>query len=377
MAFSRQDQYSAPMEEFERTRQNAYSHGLEKIYALENVDIRSVRKIESSAAPKKIQSKKITRKNTSPVTEQLELPLGLPFQRKMDLFIFNEPLQVVGFSKRVESWLLGLGKRCIADLLDSNRESIIELRGIGQGHLDEINQKLQSYLEEHLVDDASKKFNIVSWLKTLVGDLEPKKCAVLMNAFQLPIILPLTPAENAEVRKLSAENRNLWVEDALALCRLPTKIEQVKTDLHQITHCLIQPWLQKHMGIARKEELEERLLKLSGFYPHLDQTLRFVSTAFCEDQFLLSAFLNTVEERVYCDSFKTAKAFQMVIETTRSYFYNDHLHYPLKSLVELVSRELATQWQGFEEPFIERSLRHSSNFRVRKGPSEQLIVKLS
>lgn len=377
MAFSRQDQYSASLDEFERTRQNAYSHGLEKIYALENVDIRSIRKIGSSSSPTKIQSKKVSRKNTSPSLEQPEFSFGLPFQRKIEPFIFREPLQVIGFSKRVESWLLGLGKRFIGDLLDSNRESIIDFKGIGQGHLDEINEKLQCYLDEHLIEDASQKFNIVSWLKTLVGDLEAKKCTVLMNAFQLPVLLPLTPAENAEVRKLSPENRSLWVEDALALCRLPTKIEQVKSDMQLIAHCLVKPWLQKHMGIAREEELEECLLKLSGFYPHLEQTLDFVSKAFFEDQFPLLAFLSPAEEGLYCDSPNTAQAFHEVIETTRTYFYKDHLHYPLHSLIEWINRELATKWQGFSDDFIERSLRLSSCFRVRKGPFEQLIVKLS
>lgn len=375
MAFSRH--YLAPLDEFERAHQSAYSHGFEEIYALKNVDIRSIRKIEASPPPKKVNSKKISRKCKSPLFEQLELPFGSPFQTKVDLFIYKEPLQVVGFSKRVESWLLSLGKRFIGDLLDDKRESILDLKGIGQGHLDEVNEKLQWYLEEHLIEDAPQKFNSVSWLKTLVGDLESKKCAVLMNAFQLPLLLPLTPAENAEVRKLSIENRNLWVEDALALCRLPTKIEQAKADMQQLAQTLIKPWLQKRTGIAREEELEECLLKLSSFYPHLDQTLDFVSKAFFEDAFILSASLNPVEEELYCNSPETAQAFHEVIETTRSYFYKDHLHYPLHSLIEWVSRELATKWQGFEDAFIERALRLSSSFRVRKGPHEQLTVKLS
>lgn len=157
MAFSRQDQYSTPLDDFERTRQNAYSHGLEKIYALENVDIRSIRKIGTSTAPAKPQPKKNSRNYSHSRFEQLELPFDFPFKKTMDLLVYREPLQVIGFSKRIESWLLGLGKRVVGDLLESDRQSIIRLKGIGQGHLDEINEKLQSYLDQHVNKDSIQK----------------------------------------------------------------------------------------------------------------------------------------------------------------------------------------------------------------------------
>lgn len=379
MAFSRQDQYSysTPLDDFERTRQNAYSHGFEKIYALENVDIRSVRKITSFAAPTKLSSRKISKTDSQSSLPQLEFPFEFPFNRKMDQFVFQEPLQVIGFSKRVESWLLAQDKKVIGDLLENDRQSIIPLKGIGQGHLDEIHEKLKNYLEVQADEDAGSKFNIVSWLKTLIGDLEAKKCTVLLQAFNLPSPLPLTPAENAEVRKLSNEIRTLWIEESLSLCRTPLKMEQIEKDVQQIVEIYIKPWISKHLGIARLQEVEEYLLKLSAFYPHFDQALSFVSKVFFDGQFPFAPYLNLAEESLYCDSHENMQAFTEVIEVAQTYFYQDHLHYPLDSLVGWMSNEFAKKWQGFADNFIERALRLSSSFRVRKDFSGQLIVKLS
>lgn len=376
MAFSQRDLYSTAFDEFEHTYQHSYSHGLEKIYALENVDIRSVRKIENPAGlSAKIQTKKITRKQPKLAVEQLELPFGFPFQKTIEPFIFREPIQVLGFTKRVEGWLLGLEKVTIGDLLDNTRQSILPLTGIGQGHLDEICSKLYSYLEQNYLE--TPKLDFVSWTKTVMGDLEAKKSAVLLEAFELPALVHLSPAESAEVRKLTSENRVKWIEEALVKCQSPQKMLQVHSDMHHMAEHHLKPWLHMRVGMATLDELQECLFKLSGCYPYLQQNLTFFSTIYFQGHFPLEPFLTPVEDELYCDTCETAKSYQSVIETARTYFYRDHLHYPLDSLVGLISRELAQKWEGFADTFIERALRLSSCFRVRKGPSEQLIVKLS
>lgn len=378
MAFSQTDLYTSHYDEFEHTHQNSYSHGLEKIYALEHVDIRSVRKIESPPVLNtKIPLRKSSAQQVDLVDDQLALPFGFPFEKKLEPFIYREPIQVLGFTKRVESWLLTLGKYTLGDLLDSSKQSLIPLTGIGQGHQDEIRQKVLHYLQQNLPKALEVKINFDSWAKALFGDLEPKKCAVLFDAFELPLLTPLSPAESAEVRKLSPENRKIWLEEALESCQTPSKAEQIECDILQLVEVYIKPWLSLRHGIAHIDEIEEYLLKLSGFYAHTPQMLAFFSETYFDGLFPLGRYLHQVEKELYCDSTPTALAFETVISKAQSYFYKDLLYYPLDSLNGLLERELAKNWTGYPDLFIERALRVSSRFRVRKGPSEQLVVKLS
>ncbi len=129
-------------------------------------------------------------------------------------------------------------------------------------------------------------------------------------------------------------------------------------------------------GLATQSELEECLLKLSGFHPHLQGMLHLLSTLYFDEKFPFAPFLEQVDEELYADAIPTAAAYQSVIETAHSYFYKETLYYPLESLVGLIARELASKWQGYADSFIERALRICNSFRVRKAESEKLIVRL-
>jgi hypothetical protein len=59
----------------EREAQNAYTHGFEAIYALEQVDVSTIRPM----GPKKAKEESVPKKGKAPVPLQLELPLGERF----------------------------------------------------------------------------------------------------------------------------------------------------------------------------------------------------------------------------------------------------------------------------------------------------------
>lgn len=52
----------------------------------------------------------------------------------------------------------------------------------------------------------------------------------MLEAFELPALVHLSPAESAEVRKLTSENRVKWMEEALAKCQSSQKTLQVHFD---------------------------------------------------------------------------------------------------------------------------------------------------
>lgn len=377
MSFLQNELYNTP-DSFELVPHASYSHGLEKIYGtLETIDIRSIRKISSAPALSLLpQPKKQFKIETAPASNQLEFNTEPFFRKSLEPFVFREPIQVLGFSRRIEKWLSDQGKFILADLLERDQETVVPLKGIGQGHFDEITNKLLNYLRGQSADET-QKINFTSWLKTLIASLEPKKCALLCEIFDLPTVLPLTPAETAELRKLSKEKRAELIQEAMHEVCTPLKKEQVTSDMRDLTRIFIKPWLYKRTGISNRHELYDHLLKLSGMHPNLEGILAFISSAYFEKTFILEPFLYTVNEGLYCYDSETKEAYQDVMKTAASYFYKPDLYYPLEALVSWIKREFAKNWQGFADNFIERTIRLSSSFRVRKDPSEQLIVKLS
>ncbi|MBA3602424.1 MAG: hypothetical protein H0W50_02000 [Parachlamydiaceae bacterium] len=378
MAFSQQEVCISAFDTFESTYQRSYSHGLEKIYALENVDIRSVRKI-SAPTPFRLEnhSKKVTSKPSKRIIEQLEFCFEATFQQVLAPFIFREPVQVLCLTKKIEKYLFDQDKLTVGDLLEDDKQTLIPLKSLGQGHLDEIVTKLHNYLEEFATTKNSPRIEFTSWMKTLVADLDAKKCAVLLETFQLPPLVPLSPSENAEIRKLTNEKCNQWIKEAMSECRTPSKKQQLNSDLQNITNVYLKPWLRKRGSIASVAEVHEYLLKLSGDHPHAIQILEFISHVYFDQKFPFAVALLEIDEELYCDSTETADIYNSIIKTTFSYFYKDDLHYPLDSLIKWISYEHAKKWQGFSDNFIERILRLSSNFRVRKNGANQLTVKLS
>lgn len=377
MAFSQREVCTTAFDAFENIYQRSYSHGLEKIYALENIDVRSIRKISSPSAVRTASNSKKITKPYKQKSEQLELPFVGPFQTKLTPFIFREPIQVLGLNKRIEKWLIDQEKVCLTNLLEDDKQTLVHLKGIGQGHLDEITDKLLNYLEENSPSDESPKIDFTSWMKTFLADLDPKKCAVLLETFQLPPLTLLSPAESAEIRKLTHEKRAQWLEETTQDCCTQTKIDLIKTDLKEISDLFIKPWLRKRGGIASLSEMQDYLLKLGGLYSHTSQVLDFISDVFFDQKFPFALYLFPVEEELYCDSLETAETYHSIIQTVYTYFYNDNLHYPLDFLVRWIRYEYAKKWQGFADNFIERILRLSCKVRVRKNTSEQLTVRLS
>lgn len=372
-----QNEFYNTSEPFELVPHASYSHGLEKIYGtFETIDIRSVRKISSTAPSLGTQSKKLFKIQPALTSNQLEFDLGPFFRKTLDSFVLREPIQVLGFSRRIEKWLLDQGKFTIADLLENDTQTVAPLKGIGQGHFDEISVKLQNYLNAQSCDQTAK-IDFTSWLKTLIAHIEPKKSALLLETFDLPSLLPLTPAEIADLRKLSKGKCSELIGEAILEISTCTTREQIFSDMQDLTNIFIKPWLHKRTGISNRHELCDYLSKLSGLHPNLEGILKFMSSIYFEHFFVLEPFLYTTRDGLYCCDSDTEKAYSEVVNTTLSYFYKPDIYYPLEALISWISREFTKKWHCFPNNFIERSIRLCTEFRVRKAHSEQLIVKLS
>jgi hypothetical protein len=354
---------------------------LEKIYALENVDIRSVRKIEFNPHQHNPEHNAEfiddgLLDSESQESQQSEFDFVHSESIRLEPFILREPIQVLGLSRRIEALLIAQQKRFIKDLLAKDRHSLAAISGLGFGHLDEVQNRLQAHIKGHDVNKV-RRIDFMSWARTLVGDLEPKKLFVALETFELTELVNLTMAENVEVRRATAQARRMWTEEIISELRSPEKQALFFDDLKKCTAKFIIPWLKNRQGIASETELLERFSLLGHSASDTDKVIKLMKMLYSQDQFLLAPFLVSIDEQAYSDSRETAAEVSIIIETAKSYFYKGDLRYTLKSLENWITRECARNWIGFREGFIERALRKCSVFRVRRGACGNLFIKLS
>lgn len=359
---------------FEETYKSAYSHGFEAIYALENVDIRSVRPLHEAPAEKaKIKSLQL------PIIleeepSQLDMDYGPGFREWIEPFFLSEPIQVLGLSKHAEKCLLDHQKVLLKDLLGYDLRKLVFLKGMGQGHIDEIKGKLQSYVEGKEVARA-KNIDFASWIRTLVSNSTiKKKLFVCLEEYHLAELISLTSVERMEVRRLTPEKRTEWKKEGGEELNTESRCLLFRRQMGLICDAFVKPWLARRLGVATSIEIQERLERMS-LYPELaTRALHFFSEIYCNSFFSLAHSLHGVGPELYCIDAQTKEAYEIIINRALTYFYKDGLHYNLEQLVGLLSRECAKFWIGFPEGFPEKVLRLSPLFSIRKCDTGKLLV---
>ncbi len=337
---------------FEETFKTSYSHGFESIYALETVDIRSVRRLDLAKEAVSVPSLPAA-KTASP---QLQLDLGPGFRNWMVPTFMDEPVQVLLLSRPAEKCLLDIGKTHLRDLSDT--------LSVGQGHRDEIAIKLKSYLtgKETLALDFG------SCIRSLCPPDKRTRCFLLLESFDLEGWMPLSISEGAEIRRLTKEQKLQWTEEAL-------RIFKIDDFLKELIDVFINPWIYQRKGLATEDEIVERLEKYS--VDSVDQVLHFLRVVSSEDNFPLAPFLHEVERGIYAATPWQAEAFQTIVGCARSYFCTTEQTFLLPHLISLVEREMARCWEGYEEGFAEKAVRLSASFRIGKNERNILTASLS
>jgi hypothetical protein len=109
---------------------HSYSHGFEKIYALETVDVATVRLLDrgQKTAPQSILPEK-----DSLQLSQVDLDFGFLWRNWITPCFLSEPLQVLELSKQAESVLVAQGYCVLKDLLVGVEGTLSAVKGLGQG----------------------------------------------------------------------------------------------------------------------------------------------------------------------------------------------------------------------------------------------------
>jgi hypothetical protein len=354
---------------FEESYKLAYSHGLESIYAIETIDLKSVRRIEtpSKIAPEK--PKPQIRKN-APLQEEFDL--GEEFRNWITPFIKREPIQVLNLSKHTEKCLIENGKKLLGDLIGFDLREFVSVRGMGQGHIEEIKQNLKAYINGYDLE-KSDKVDFVSWIKCLVAAEDRKKAYVFLQAYELQDLISLTPGENVEVRKLTLEKKQECVEELLSHIVTTEYKKSVADDMLSIMNVFIKPWISRRGGFAAKEEIYERLNRISLDPTAATKVLNLLENVFF-DKDLLPNFLIEADEGIYSSARYHSQAYELIVSNAHTYFYKPQVYYQFQELAALIERECAVNWIGFLDGYLEKVLRCSPQFHVIKGHSGKLEI---
>jgi len=359
---------------FEDVFRTSYSHGLEAIYHIETVDLKTVRRINDPSSSKIIQ--KTIKSSAEPertIERQLEFDFGDSYRESMDSFVLDEPIQILEISRQAEKCLAENGMGSLRILLKADLSQFVYLKGMGQGHIDEIQQKLDKYIDGRTLYH-SLSIDFYAWVRSLVLVHNIKKMHVMLEPFKLSELCILSPAEKVEVRRLTTEKRQEWRQE-MALELYSTKL-RVKANMKKVTEVYILPWIRRRQGFATQQEIIERIQRVSVLSQGAQSAFLFFTEVYFGGRFPLSDFLLQNDEDLFFADQAGLDAFNDVVMKAKTYFYKSGLSYALVELVTLLAREFALSWQDFPEGFIEKCLRSCSYFSVRKG-EKGLTVRLT
>ena len=364
--------------EFAETYKMAYSHGLESIYALENVDPRSIRRLNDPRNESKSETKplKVQRKQPENETSQLEFDFGQGFRKWTTSFILDEPIQVLELTRHAEKCLSDHGKCFLKDLVHFDLREFVFFKGMGQGHIDEVRQKLNNYLAGKELDKTTS-IDFASWLRCLAAASNRKKIHVCLHEYDLADLLTLMPSESMEIRRLTDLKRAEWVDEAFCELRDATRTQFVYENMRAIVNAFIGPWMRLRMGFATIGDILERMERISDDAALVEKSLQLFGDAYFSQRFPPGEFLYEACEGIYAVDDWHQQAYFDIIAKALTYFYRPRTYYGVDELVSWLGREFAKGWQGYPDGMIERVLRLSPHFSIWKGENGRLSIMLA
>jgi hypothetical protein len=363
---------------FEETYKTAYSHGLEVIYSLENVDLKTIRRIEENAPLNEkvsVESQPIN-PNPDSLDMQQELDLGEDFRNWVEPYFMNEPIQVLGLSFQAEACLIEHGIKKLSQLLEHNFRDYVFMKGMGQGHIDEVKKKLDKY-----IGNRSQKHAHTIDFKSLILSISLgigfKKLSLYLKHFQLANIVPLSHTEKIEIKSFDFSKDDNLRKDVTEAFHSETRRSELMLQLEKIAKVFIIPWMRSRGGIATEDEIIERIDKVSDSSQTTQLYLDFISQTFTQGEFPFSSFLYRPEEKVYCSSKMVEMAYRDILNTTFSYFYKSENNYSLPELTRFLLKEFCKQWKDYSEELIRECINRSHYFDIIRAESGKLRIVIA
>ena len=359
---------------FQTMLRSAYSHGLENIYALENVDPRSIRPFQVEPTVSAKIPKKINHNISFCKTIQLDLDLGSGFRKWITPFFPEEPVDILELNKLEKKILEDHGIIYLKQLMKAHFPTLMS-KGIGQGHWQEIQTKLKQYLADKSPDKCST-LDFSSFLRVIFGTISKKKAHLFLMPYDLQDLMPLLPSETMEIKRLSDSKRLEWDQEVMGILKNPKKMEYIRYKIKEITHNFLFPWMEKKLGIALLSEIIEYLENLSMDSFLTEKALVFLSDVYFSGEFPLDDYLYPTVQGIYAADPFYSDMFRQIEFRALSYFYKPSTTYSLDNLTNWLEREFAKEWTGFPCGMVEKVLSLSPLFYLWRNLSGFVEIRL-
>ncbi len=334
-----------------------YTDGFEAIYALEEVNLKTVRKLVADKVEEAPQV-------VVELVEEPQAQFEFVGEERMDSLRLKEPVRMLRLSPQAERVLVAAGKKTLGDLA-----SLEGVKGLGQGHIDEIRAKRGPLVA---------RTPVVEWkslVHALLGWLDKKAQGCFLEGYGLEGLVSMNSAETTMLKHMSADQRQTLVVEGREAWAMGKGL--IETTMSQVRDAFLIPWMRSRGGFSSEEELLERLLRVSDDPVKARPIVRMIAQESFAGAFPFAEGLVEAEKGLYCTEESIRDAFILVVGRAKSYFYKPGLSYPLNQLVGYLAQEFGQRWQSFHETFVVNALRRSHSFRVRKGSQHHLVIRLS
>jgi hypothetical protein len=379
-----------PIDEVEKPIEDANiqeetSEVFNSIYSLEKVDASTVRPL---SAKKETVDISLSSMKGAPVP--LEKPskvleedtfrdnfnFGQEYAERLPSFKLNEPIEVLKLHPQALACLHENEKKTIKDVIETKEEEYVFFKGMGQGHIDQLNQSLHNYIQGESLYN-SPTVNLKSFLRSLLNDIEFDQRFLVLENFGLEDIFHWTKEEKALVKHLSKQQKEETYSKAWKQVTQDSKKLRAKKWMKEISESYLAPWVRRRQGMVKEFEVLERAYSIVVEPVSFSKYYEFLKKAYFngKNPFLVS--LPTLDQKVFFSDEYTKNEAEKITKKTLTYFYKPFLEYSLDELESFVEREFAKEWLGFFPGFVRQVIRNSGLFRVRKRANHQLTVKLT
>lgn len=355
---------SPPLQE---TFNVSYSHGLEAIYSIETIDLKSIRKL-NIFEPKKSDEKKNIPAREVFFESQLCFDFGPAFREWIPSLVPEEPIQVLDLSKPVEKILLEKGLCKLESLSQANLQDLSFLRGVGQGHIEEIKNKLNQYLIDKPKGNTLY-LDPLSLLKCFSAHIDRKKLYIAFEPYGLHSWITLSPMEKAELKRLNPESRCQWVQEVW-LSDLQKRTQFLEHQIELWVETWIRPWIFRRGGFAKKEEVFEWL-----FLHSLDEKIAEKVFSLLDSKISFDRYL-PLYQGIFSASSDYQEKLQLILSKAISYFKKVKSWYYLEELSYYLQAEFALQWKSIDTKEIHLALSLSDIFQLIRGEEGKWVVSL-
>lgn len=357
---------------FQETYEKSYSHGLENIYAIETIDLKTVKPLSSPIQqPTKKAEFSIQKKYLIEKPLQLEFNFGGKFRTQIDSFLLSEPIYHLDLSMNCLKALQEQGSFYIRDLIGVDFNAL----KLNHASIEEIKKKLELKIGDKQLTDC-KYIDFNSWVKSLIPEDNRIKFYLLLEKYKLEYLISLTALMNIELKRLKQEEMHQYIKDAIEQLFSLDRVELVKSYKKLIVEIFLIPWLRERHGIAEEYEIYDFIEQLSENISEARLCIDFLSNLYSNGVFLFQDALTYNGKHLYFSDNFIKNAFQMVENRALTYFTHEKDLYELGELSYWIKKEFAVKWVGFCEGFVEKVLKKSSLFYVYKNNQQKILIAL-